>query len=354
MLQRIGDALKGQEGSSKRKWITYLFVGTLSVVFAAWGAYGIVNLSFGSPNYAAEVGGNLLSSGTKIGIEEVRNAWQQEQSRWQQQLGGAELPPQLRTKLQDEVLEGRIREALLAERTEDFGYRVSHQDVVDAIKNTRAFQIGGQYSADAAREALLRAGFTPEAYQEYLAKELRRTRLENGIHGSEFLTPTEYQRLRELEDQERELRWLTIPADKFPAPPADEAAVKAYYQAHQAEFLTPESAHIQYAQLRLDALESETVVSDADLRAEYDKQKDRLTVPEKRHAQHILISGKDDATALKEAQDVLAEAKAGKDFAGLARQYSKDPGSARNGGDLGWADRNTFVPPFTAFSSTKA
>ena len=347
MLQRIGDALKGAEGSSKRKWITYVFVGTLSFVFAAWGAYGIVNLSFGSPNYAAEVGGTLLSSGTKISIEEVRNAWQREQAQWQQRLGGAELPPALREKLQDGVLEGRIREALLAERTEDLGYRVSHDDVVTAIKSTPAFQIAGQYSAEAARDALARAGLTPEAFQAELAYDLRRQQLENGIHGSDFVTPAEYQRLRELEDQEREVRWLVLPADKFPAPPADEAAIKAYYQAHQSQFLTPESAHIQYAQLRLDTLESEMTVSDADLRAEYDKQKDRLTVPEKRHAAHILITGKDDAAALKEAQDVLAQAKAGKDFGELAKQYSKDPGSARSGGDLGWADRKTFVPAFT-------
>jgi peptidyl-prolyl cis-trans isomerase D len=71
-------------------------------------------------------------------------------------------------------------------------------------------------------------------------------------------------------------------------------------------------------------------------------------VPEKRHGRHILIpaAGKDDAAAQKEAEDVFAQAKAGKDFGELARQYSKDPGSARNGGDLGWADKSAFVAPF--------
>jgi peptidyl-prolyl cis-trans isomerase D len=44
---------------------------------------------------------------------------------------------------------------------------------------------------------------------------------------------------------------------------------------------------------------------------------------------------------------VLAQAKAGKDFGELAKQYSKDPGSAGNGGELGWADKTTFVAPFT-------
>ena len=90
MLQRIGDALKGREGST-RKWITYLVVGVLSFVFAAWGAYGIVNLNFGGSNYAAE------ANGSKVSIEDARNAWLRQQSMWQQRLGGSELPAPLRT-----------------------------------------------------------------------------------------------------------------------------------------------------------------------------------------------------------------------------------------------------------------
>ena len=79
----------------------------------------------------------------------------------------------------------------------------------------------------------------------------------------------------------------------------------------------------------------------------YGKAKTRLLVPEKRHARHILITGKDDASALAQAQQVLAQVKAGKDFGELAKQYSQDPGSAQNGGDLGWAERSSFVGPFS-------
>ena len=340
MLQRIGDALKGTEGSTKRKWIAYLFVGVLSIVFAAWGAYGIVNLSFGGSNYAAE------AAGSKITLEEARNGWLREQAQWQQRLGGAEIPAELRARLQDQMLEGMIRRALIAERTHDLGYRVGHDELLEAMRSEPAFQIEGKYSPEAARDALARAGMTPDTFQEQLGNELRRSQLENAIRGSDFLTPTEFTRLRELEDQEREIRYLVLPADKFPGAPVDDAAIAAYYQAHQKDYLTPESDHIQYGELRLDALAAQVTLTDADLHAQYEKEKAQLTVAEKRHARHILISGKDDAAALKEAQDVLAQAKAGKDFGELAKQYSKDPGSAQNGGDLGWADKSTFVPAF--------
>jgi len=66
------------------------------------------------------------------------------------------------------------------------------------------------------------------------------------------------------------------------------------------------------------------------------------------HASHILISiqNNDSVTALKQAKDVLAQAKSGKDFAALAKQYSKDPGSAARGGDVGWFGKGKMVPPF--------
>jgi peptidyl-prolyl cis-trans isomerase D len=89
-------------------------------------------------------------------------------------------------------------------------------------------------------------------------------------------------------------------------------------------------------------------VSEDDLRAAYEKNKSSYVVPERRHARHILIAAsKDDAADRKLADEVYAKAKAGQDFAQLAKQYSKDPGSAEKGGDLDWADRNSFVAPFS-------
>jgi len=341
MLQRIGDALKGREGSRYRKWITYLFVGVLSFVFAAWGAYGIVNLNFGVSNYAAE------ANGTKISLEEARNAWLRQQAQWQQRLGGAELPAELRTQLQDQVLESLIRNALISQRTEKLGYRVSQAELREAVQNQPAFQVAGQYSPEAAKAVLSQIGISPEAFEAQLRSDGRRAQLEDGIGASDFLTPNEVGRLVALEDEEREVRYLVLSADQFKAAArVDEAAVQAYYTAHQSQYMTPESVHLQYAELRLEALAAQQSVSDADLHASYEKNRNRLEVPEKRHAAHILISAKDDAAALALAQQVLAQAKSGKDFAQLAKQYSQDPGSAKSGGDLGWADRSAFVAPF--------
>ena len=333
MLQTIRDRLQGP--------FALVVLGAIALVFVAWGAFGIGNFNVGGGNYAAE------ANGSKISLEEARNAWLQQQAQWQQRLGGVELPEPLRAQLQQQVLEGLIRDALLKQRTQDLGYRVSHEELVEAIKSEPAFQVGGEYNAEVAKARLATAGISPETYQADLRDQLLRTQLEGGIRVSDFITPAEAQRFSELEDQEREVRYLLLPADKFkPAAAPDDAVVQAWYKAHQAQFMSPESVHLQFAELRLDALAAQQSASEADLRAAYEKQKSRFVTPEKRRARHILVTGKDDAAAQKQAEDILAQLKAGKDFGALAQQYSQDPGSAKNGGDLGWADRSNFVGPF--------
>src|SRR5271154_4810351 len=125
MLQRIGDSLH----STRYRWFWYITLGALALVFAAWGAYGVVNLNVGGSGYAAE------ADGTKISLEQAHSTWQRQQLMWQQRLGGAEIPPELKDKLQDQALERMIQSALMEKRTQDLGYRVSAQQVQQAILN---------------------------------------------------------------------------------------------------------------------------------------------------------------------------------------------------------------------------
>ncbi len=336
MLQSIRDGLH------RHKWLGYVVLGALALVFAAWGAYGIVNLNIDNANYAAEAGGQ------KISIQQARNAWSHEEARLQQSFGGQDIPATLRDRFQDQVLEGLIRDALMTQRTHDLGYRVTEADVQEAIRNEPAFQIEGKYSPEAAKAALAQAGLSVEQFETELRSSLQRTQLENGIRASDFLTPREFAQARALQNEQREVRYAVLPVDKFPGAPVDDAAVQAYYKSHQAQFMTPESAHVQYAELRLDQLAAQAQLTDAELHDAYEKNKNSYVVPERRHAHHILIApSKDDAADRKLADDVYAQAKAGKDFAQLAKQYSKDTGSAEKGGDLDWADRTSFVAPFS-------
>jgi peptidyl-prolyl cis-trans isomerase D len=199
-----------------------------------------------------------------------------------------------------------------------------------------------------AREILQESHLTEDQYYDEKRSELRRLQLLDGIVTSDFVTPTEAARAQALRDEEREIQYLTLPADRYKSDaPIDPAAIEAYYKAHQADYRVTESVDLQYAQLTLGQVASTETVSDSDLQAAYDKQKSSFVLPERRESSHILIPfGKDPAAALKQADQVFAMAKSGQNFAALAKKYSQDPGSAQNGGSLGWIDRSGFVAPF--------
>ncbi len=312
MLQQIGDGLKGH------KWLTYTVFGALALIFAAWGAYGIANLNFGSSSFAAKVNGHTIA------YQDVRAAWQREQNQWQQRFGG-DIPASQRPLLQDQLLEQAVRSALLTDRANDLGYRVPQQQLTAAIRAEPAFQLDGQYNAEVAKSRLAQAGLTQDQYANDLQNDLQRRELQDGIQLSQFVTPTEAERLHTLNDQERQIRYAILSADKYAAAAQiPNAAVQAYYDAHKAQFMTPESVNLQYAQLSLAQVTAQITVSDADLTDYYTKNKNRYISTEQRRAHHILVAVNekvDAAAALKKAQDLEAKLKAAR----ISRPWPSSP-----------------------------
>jgi peptidyl-prolyl cis-trans isomerase C len=107
-------------------------------------------------------------------------------------------------------------------------------------------------------------------------------------------------------------------------------------------------------------LGAKTAVTPAQLTEFYEKNPDQFQQGERVRASHILIAFPENAdAAAKQAARVKAEAvlkdvKAGKDFATLAKANSQDPGSAANGGDLGFFQKGQMVPPFDQAAFTLA
>lgn len=81
-------------------------------------------------------------------------------------------------------------------------------------------------------------------------------------------------------------------------------------------------------------------VSDADIRKIYDDQVKQIKPEEEVQARHILVETED------KAKELVTKIKAGEDFAKLAKENSKDPGSKETGGDLGFFTKGQMVPQF--------
>ena len=107
-----------------------------------------------------------------------------------------------------------------------------------------------------------------------------------------------------------------------------------------------------------DEIAAKVAVKPEQVQDFYAKNPDQFKQPERVRASHILISFPENADAAAKAQvktkaeAVLKDVKAGKDFAALAKEHSQDPGSAVNGGDLGFFQQGQMVGPFNdaAFS----
>jgi peptidyl-prolyl cis-trans isomerase D len=149
--------------------------------------------------------------------------------------------------------------------------------------------------------------------------------------------------------------------------PSDDE-LKAYYDKNQATYKNsiPEKRKIQYVMIENSAMQAQAQVSDQELQNYYNQHIDEYREPEQVKVSHILIKtplpgsdGKVDQKAVeaaqKKAEDLLKQLKAGAKFEDLATKNSEDPGSAKQGGSLGWVRRGQTVPEFekAAFSLPK-
>jgi peptidyl-prolyl cis-trans isomerase C len=132
----------------------------------------------------------------------------------------------------------------------------------------------------------------------------------------------------------------------------------AFKQMLQARGVTLEQLRTDTAQtiavnvMLKNELEPKVVVTEADSKKFYDENKPRFRQDDAVHASHILIRTPENADAAAKAKaktqagDLLAQIKKGADFSDLAKKHSQDPGSAPNGGDLGFFSKGQMVPAF--------
>ena len=341
MLQNIHDKLKG--------WLAYVVLGAIGLVFVFWG----INWTLSAPTYAAKVNGSEISS------NEVRQTYQQQLAQIERQ-SSVPLDDAMRNEIKRRVLDEYVNSEALVTRADDLGYRVSDSELLAEMSKVPAFQVDGKFDQAHALAVLNAQGRSVAEIEGLFRRDAKLRQLDAALNASSFATPTELKEFRALTRQQRELTWLTLSAAKYAAGATpDDAAVKAYYDAHKFEYMTPETVNLRYVELSLAQLESKVSVDDAQLKAFYEEQKtktpDRFSQAEQRRVRHILLpvnDPKEDAAVKAKAEGILKRAQGGEDFAKLAKEFSQDPGSAAQGGDLGWSEKKVFVGPFAdaAFS----
>ena len=266
-----------------------------------------------------------------------------------------------------------ISRKVVVTEAERLGMRATDEEVRDELQHGRysaTFFPGGNFVGQQQYENILQnADLSVPVFEQMVKNDILLAKLRNLVTGSVLVADTDVRREFEKQNTKVKFEYAVLRKDELLKQiQPSEAELKAFYERNKATYNNsiPEKRKVRYAVLDMAKLQAETTLSREDLQAYYDQHRDDYRVPEQVSVSHILIKtplpgadGKTDAkgaeAARKKAEDVLKQLKAGGNFAELAKKYSEDPGSGKNGGSLGWIGRGRTVPEFekAAFSLAK-
>jgi peptidyl-prolyl cis-trans isomerase D len=308
---------------------------------------------------------SMLWEHREVSVEEFRQRFEQERINQRQQQGDAFDPRSFEAvENKRRVLDQLIDEKALQLAADRAGVAIGDAAVREYIASVPAFQVDGKFDANRYQLALASQAprRTPAQFEQLVRDSLQQSLIPVGLGGSAFVTDAEFDRILRLSGEKRDVELALLPPAPEDAAAVSEEQIKAWHEAHSADFIRPESVTIEYVEIDGSSLPPPAPADEATLRKRFDEEKARFIEPEQRLASHILIrvdAGADEATrkaAEEKAQRLATEAGApGADFATLAKTNSEDPGSRDSGGDLGWVERGTMVAPFEeALFSMKA
>ena len=329
MLQDIRQNVKGPAAK--------IVVGLIVISFSLFGIESI--LLGGGGSGVAEVNGEDISP------QELQQAVNAQKRRLIAMMGENIDPAILDDqRLSAQAMEGLISRKLLAQAAAEMELTVSEREIGTLIGSMEQFQVDGVFSPDLYKSALSGAGYTPAYFKQSLREDMALNQLRSGLAGSEFSTSSELALNARITAEQRDVRYLTIPLEKFiESSDIGQAEIDTYYADNESRFRSQESVDLDYIQLSIAGFR-EPVEENAILEAYELAQQDYQFRPENR-VSHILFEAAEGETedALQQriaaAQALLA---AGTDFAVVAREFSDDIGSAANGGDLGYSSGDAF------------
>lgn len=284
----------------------------------------------------------------KISQQEFQQAVREQQDRLRAQLG--ELDPKVldNPEFRQAILDDLIDQRLLFQEARKRHLFASDDAVRQAIMAVEAFQDNGQFSQQRYEALLSAQGMSPAGFEAQVRQDLALQQLAGTIGRSGIVSQRVTDKVLALQSEARHVQEFVLPVENYVAKvKLEDGAAKKFYDENTEQFRTPDQAKVEYVVLTPESLAVE--VSEAEIKAWYDGHKERYQQPEERRASHILIAaekqGKDKAR--QKAEEVLREVQAKPAaFAELARKHSDDPGSASQGGDLGFFGRGMMVKPF--------
>ncbi|PPC94265.1 MAG: peptidylprolyl isomerase [Methylotenera sp.] len=338
MLDSIRSVAKG--------WVGKALLAAITIPFAL----------FGIDSYLNDAGNNVAIAeinNDSISVQEYSNALQNLRNRLQSEgkVDTAQLDsPEVKLLVLDQLINKR----LLAEEVRNAKYAISDEQLATYITGMPEFQKDGKFSEDVYNQTLEQNRITPSRFEAGLRADLLAQQAQDGISKLGFVSRAQANEAYKLTHQQRTVSVAEIKTKDFiDQVKIEPAQVKAYYEKHKDKLREPEKVKIEFLLLSASSLIPGINVDDAEVKKFYDENAAKFQGNEQRRASHILIGFGVSATpeqkqqAKAKAEEILAAVKKNpKRFEELAVKESQDPGSASKGGDLGSFGRGAMVKPF--------
>lgn len=335
MLQAIRDRISGV--------MAIIVLGLLAIPFAF----------FGVGNYfQPDLENNVAMVGDiEIAQREFQTSFNSYRNQMRQMLGDNFDEMQYATPLaRREHLQDLIDQRLLQQYGVANGMDIPQDRLIERIREIEAFQVAGTFSPEIYNQALAFQGMSPAEFEVGLREDMVTRNLVSALSSTGQPPPGEINTLLTLENQTRNIDYVFVDAAPYRNDmEITNEQIASYYAENQQQFMQPEQVSIEYLDLNPQQNQADIKPDENELRDLYASQKQRFVTEERRRAQHILLTSSDEQSE-DDAEDMIKSLRErileGEDFAELAREYSQDPGSAEQGGDLGWIEPGVMVSAF--------
>ena len=330
-------------------WLIKLILGAIVIVFVLWGV--------GSWN-SQRSGRVATVNGEMITADDYRFAYKRLIEQVRQSFGNNLNDELIKTlQLDKQALNQLIDKILMRQAASELDLRVSDQELSQSIRRVSAFQTAGVFDPRRYQGVLDRNDWTPEAFEISQRDALLMEKLNNLIAGSVKVSDQEAMEWYLWNDAMVNLDFFLLETDRYTDIAETAEEIQNYFESHKESYKTEPALKVRYIKFEPKIWVPQIDISEDEIQEYYNDHLSEFVEPKTVEARHILIEVDEDAgsdkaaEAKKRIEDILQKARAGQDFAELAKQYSEGP-SKDKGGYLGTFKREAMVKPFAdkAFS----